>query len=100
MPLFAPGLTKSKDLNQQVSLNQPFELARLSETVSLYSSGGGNSAISLSDGRELVTPYVGPEELRLALQQNQAQPRSLASADFDEDGVPDLVSGYSYNDRE
>ncbi|MFN2579356.1 MAG: Calx-beta domain-containing protein, partial [Pyrinomonadaceae bacterium] len=41
--------------------------------------------------------YVGPDELRAALEQNQAAPLSLASADFDEDGVPDLISGYSYN---
>ena len=31
--------------------------------------------------------------------QNQAQPLGLASADFDEDGVPDLVSGYSYQEQ-
>jgi hypothetical protein len=31
----------------------------------------------------------------VALEQNRAEARSLASADFDEDGVPDLVSGYA-----
>ena len=53
--------------------------------------------INLNDGHDLLTSYVGSGELRSALEQNLAQPLSLASADFDEDGVPDLVSGYSYN---
>src|SRR5207302_893242 len=72
-------------------------LARLSETISVHAAGRGNPTINLSDGRDLLTSYVGPEELRSVLEQNQAEPLSLASADFDEDGVPDLVSGYSYN---
>jgi hypothetical protein len=39
------------------------------------------------------------KELRIALEQNQAKPVSLASADFDEDGVPDLITGYSFRGR-
>jgi hypothetical protein len=37
--------------------------------------------------------------LRAALEQDQAKPLSLASADFDEDGTPDLVTGYSFDGR-
>ena len=33
--------------------------------------------------------------MRAALEQNLAEPLSLASADFDEDGVPDLIGGYA-----
>nr|MBA2524367.1 hypothetical protein [Pyrinomonadaceae bacterium] len=65
----------------------------------MHASGRGNPTINLSDGRELVTSYVGPEDLRVALEQNLAEPLSLASADFDEDGVPDLISGYGYEGR-
>jgi len=39
-----------------------------------------------------MSAYDGPAELSAALQQNLAQPRSLATADFDEDGVADLVT--------
>ena len=76
-----------------------FEPARLSGHVSVRTAGRGDFKINLSDGREVLTAYEGPEELRLALQQNQAQPLALASADFDEDGVVDLVSGYAYKRR-
>ena len=43
----------------------------------------------------LLTSYAGAEDSRLSLEQNQAKPVSLAAADFDEDGTPDLVTGYS-----
>jgi len=73
-----------------------FPQARLSEQVSIRSSGLSDPRVSLTDGRDLLTSYLGPENLRQALERNEAQARSLASADFDEDGVPDLLSGYAY----
>src|SRR5882672_7721116 len=81
----------------QPAANQPARPARLSETASVHAAGRGNPTINLRDGYDLETSYVGPQELRRALEQNLAEPLSLASADFDEDGVPDLVSGYSYS---
>ena len=74
-------------------------LARLSDTVTIKATNTGNPTISLGDGHELLTAFAGPGELVAALQKHQAEPLSLASADFDEDGVPDLVSGYSYDGR-
>jgi len=69
--------------------------AHLNEAVSLHAAGRGNPYINLSDGRDMITGYDGPVELVEALEQNRAKPLSLASADFDEDGVADLVSGYA-----
>jgi hypothetical protein len=55
---------------------------------------------SISERWPRLTNFVPRiEHLKRALTENQAQPRSLASADFDEDGVPDLVSGYAYAGR-
>jgi hypothetical protein len=71
-------------------------LARLSESVSVHAARRGNPTINLSDGRTVLTSYAGPDELQQALSQNQAEPLSLAAADFDEDGVPDLLSGYGF----
>src|SRR5712691_5342147 len=50
--------------------------------------------VRLSARRELRLSYAGPLEAQRMLINNAAQPASLASADFDEDGVPDLASGY------
>src|SRR4030095_11188456 len=79
-----------------VTLPEPRKtlLARLSDEVSVHAAGRGNPWINLSDGREVITPYNGPAELTQLLERNQVRPRSLCSADFDEDGVPDLISGY------
>src|SRR5215217_7444286 len=74
-------------------------LARLSDVVTFKTTGRGNPTVQLSDGHDILTAYVGPRELRAALEQNQAEPLNLASADFDEDGMPDLVTGYSFDDR-
>src|SRR5829696_7494257 len=74
-------------------------LARLGDKVTIKASNRANPAVHLSDGHELLTAFAGSDDLIAALQQNQAKPLSLATADFDEDGVPDLVSGYWYDGR-
>ena len=98
IPFFVHTFTKGKTRGSQPNF-QPGKLARLSETISIHAAGRGNPTINLSDGHDLLTSYVGPDELRQALERNLAEPLSLASADFDEDGVPDLISGYAYNGR-
>lgn len=69
--------------------------ARLSDVISIQAAHRGNPRINLSDGREVITSYSGPSELAELLERNQARALSLCSADFDEDGVPDLISGYA-----
>src|SRR5215471_16864660 len=53
-------------------------------------------AVYLSGQKELKTQYAGSMELRRGLEENHAQGLSLASSDFDEDGVQDLVCGYAF----
>ncbi|MEK6283137.1 MAG: InlB B-repeat-containing protein [Acidobacteriota bacterium] len=68
--------------------------SRLSESVSVRAADRNTSAVKLRDGRDVLTSYVGTAKFQQALTQNQAGSLSLATADFDEDGVPDLVRGY------
>ena len=96
LPFLVRGLPQSTAAGNSAK-SKPGEQARLSDAVSVQARGRGNPTINLSDGREMLTAYVGRVELQRALEQNLAEPLSLASADFNEDGVPDLVSGYSYN---
>lgn len=89
-------LARVRTTANQVLLHQSASRkAVLSESVSVHAAGRGNPSINLTDGRDVLTSYEGPGELTAALEQNFAQPLSLASADFDEDGVPDLISGYA-----
>ncbi|MBI4457243.1 MAG: VCBS repeat-containing protein [Acidobacteria bacterium] len=61
--------------------------------VTVRASGRGYPWINLADGRDL--PIFYPEKDAVGVLKNHAmRPLSLAAADFDEDGVPDLVSGY------
>lgn len=71
------------------------ELARLGDRATVHAVGLGAPRINLADGRELLTAYAGDPEAQRLLQQNLAQPLAIASSDFDEDGVPDLVTGYA-----
>lgn len=74
------------------------KLASLSQTSNIRTTRN-NLTLNVGDGRELISAFDGPPELQAALEQAQAHPLSLASADFDEDGVPDLITGYKVLDR-
>ena len=67
----------------------------LAGEVSARGAGRGNPWITLRDGHEAPAVYQGSSALIQQLADNQTRPLSLASADFDEDGVPDLVAGYA-----
>jgi hypothetical protein len=69
--------------------------AALSETSSLRAEGNSNGWINFADGREVVAAVAGPAELHNAFASSPAAPLALAAADLDEDGVPDLISGFS-----
>lgn len=72
--------------------------AQMSEVVSLQAQRQDAPYISLSDGHDLITDYIGEDHLIESLKRNEAKPLSLASADFDEDGVADLIAGYQSPD--
>ena len=59
--------------------------ARLSQHISVQAAGRGNAWINLNDGAARMVR---------ALETNQAEPLALATGDFEEGGVPDLVCGY------
>ncbi|HYE75999.1 MAG TPA: FG-GAP-like repeat-containing protein, partial [Blastocatellia bacterium] len=56
-----------------------------------------NLHVKLEGQQSLKPEFIGDEIARNLLEQNQAQALALASADFDEDGMPDLVTGYGYS---
>lgn len=56
-----------------------------------------NLHVKLEGQESLKAEFIGDEIARNLLEQNQAQALALASADFDEDGMPDLVTGYGYS---
>jgi uncharacterized repeat protein (TIGR01451 family) len=69
--------------------------ARLGDRVAIHAAGRGNPTVNLSDGRDVVAQYLGSADAVDALQNDLAQPLALTSADFDEDGVPDLICSYA-----
>src|SRR5437588_5598204 len=76
------------------------ERGRLSKPVALHAAGRGRPLMNLDDGHDLLTDYVGTNQtqtdsLRYAFQSGGARPLALASGDFDEDGVPDLLSAFT-----
>lgn len=67
----------------------------LSGPVTAHAAGRGNPWVTLKDGQAAPVQYIGSSNLLQLLNTNQSHPLSIASADLDEDGVPDIVSGYS-----
>ena len=70
-------------------------LATMSELPSVRVAERAAPSVQLADGRAVLTAYEGPAELQTAFAQNEATPLALTTADFDEDGVPDLIAGYT-----
>jgi hypothetical protein len=69
--------------------------AVLGDSVSVQASGRGKPWINLGDGHELLSSYSGEATLISQVQGGQARPLSLAAADLDGNGVPDLLSGFA-----
>lgn len=67
--------------------------ARSGGEVRVRAAGRGTPWVNLSDGIELQADYEGTPDVAQGVASNRARSLSLSSADFDEDGVPDLVTG-------
>ena len=78
-----------------VSGAAPAVQARAGAPGIVLAAGRGNPWINLGDGAPIAATYAGPEAATRALIEGQAEPRSLASADFDGDGTDDLAIGYA-----
>jgi VCBS repeat protein len=90
-----PNITKVMPMSQTHAKSKPLQKNHgvLSERVSLRAAGRGNPWVNIEDGRDLLTEYADVQFNKL-ISEGGARPLSLTSADFDEDGVPDLVGGY------
>ncbi|MFC2085824.1 FG-GAP-like repeat-containing protein [Bacteroidota bacterium] len=69
----------------------------IAAVAAVMAGGAGNPYINFTDGTWLPAHATSGNGLALerALRIGTAQPASIATGDFDEDGVADLVTGYS-----
>ncbi len=66
-----------------------------SASAPILAAGRGNPYVNYRDGRPLPAVFSGSTGLESALSEPGTKGLALASADFDEDGMPDLVASYS-----
>jgi len=96
------GISKSSAVKSTLAvITGNSELAAPRKTVpgsvTVHAAGRGKPFLNFQDGRSMQVNYKGDSALTTALQNGAAQARSLASADFDRNGTPDVVSGYAFN---
>src|SRR5438045_1866805 len=97
LPALTRAFVRSQAIaNSEVDASTVLHPARFTGGVSVSFLDAGNPTINLSDGHRLLTSFAGQQQ---ALEQNTARPLSLTAADFDEDGIPDLISGYGDSGR-
>jgi hypothetical protein len=80
---------------ESVKKSPTIEFARMNQEIAIQAARRGKPFVDLTDGHELLAAYEGEAALQSQLESNQARPLALASADYDEDGMPDLVSAYA-----
>lgn len=90
--LSPPATAETLDLRRRlISLIQSLSPSQ-SNTLHQLS---GRPWVHWGDGYDRPTAYTGAAGLKQVLEHGLAQPLALASADFDKDGLPDVVSGYA-----
>jgi len=88
-------LKLTSSANETTSKPVTAQPASLSDRITIHAANRGNPIVNLSDGRDVVVEYVGSDDAVNTIQNNLAEPLALTSADFDEDGVPDVISSYA-----
>jgi CSLREA domain-containing protein len=73
----------------------PSHTSSVRRPQTIQSAGRGAPWINLKDGEDLPAAYVGRPETQSLMADAKVEPMALASADFDEDGMPDLISAYA-----
>lgn len=66
--------------------------------ISVWLKSQNSPLVNLLPGRDLPGVYDSKDSSSYQLQAGQNRPSALASADFDADGFPDLITGYSSPD--
>ena len=84
-------LTRQAGFSARASQTPPL---RTEPQITVRAAGRGNPWLSLGDGHDLPNDATTAGLLQSAAP-GSLQARALATADFDEDGVPDLVSSYA-----
>jgi hypothetical protein len=87
-------LTASVPLALYVRVDSKAEKAVV--TAQAQAAGQGGSSLNLQSRQELRVDYRGDQNVIQAMQSGQAKARTMASADIDGNGTPDLVAGYTY----
>ncbi len=75
--------------------SQPPAAPLLKRSASIRAKGEGWPWINLQDGTELPAAYAAGAGLGPTQIGANARPTALAAADFDGDGVPDLITAYA-----
>jgi hypothetical protein len=84
-----------KTTAETVKKSPSIEFAKMNKDIAIKAANRGKPFVDMTDGHELLAAYEGEASLQQTLESNQAKPLALASADYDEDGMPDLVSAYA-----
>jgi len=93
----APGSSAAtrKRLAQRPTIDLSARFGWHPDEPTIIADEAGRPWINLEDGRDLEPVYAGAEETLEKLDRELGEPLALASADFDEDGVPDLITTYA-----